>query len=201
MCKVLWQKDYNIMEGTNLTNPITDNIQEILITKEEIQARTKELGAQITKDYEGKDLLVICILKGALPFMADLIREIQLPLTIDFMAVSSYGDATTSSGAVMILKDLETNINGRNVLIVEDIIDTGLTLKYLIANLQARKPASLKICTLLDKPDRRKVDIKVDYKGFQIPDAFVVGYGLDFAELYRNLPDICILKPEAYEKK
>lgn len=184
-----------------MTNPIKDNIQEVLITKEEIQARTKELGAQITKDYEGKDLLVICILKGALPFMADLIREIQLPLSIDFMAVSSYGDATTSSGAVMILKDLETNINGRNVLIVEDIIDTGLTLKYLVENLQARKPASLKICTLLDKPDRRKVDIKVDYKGFQIPDAFVVGYGLDFAELYRNLPDICILKPEAYEKK
>lgn len=189
------------MEGIVLTNPIKDNIQEVLITKEEIQARTKELGAQITKDYEGKDLLVICILKGALPFMADLIREIQLPLSIDFMAVSSYGDATTSSGAVMILKDLETNINGRNVLIVEDIIDTGLTLKYLVENLQARKPASLKICTLLDKPDRRKVDIKVDYKGFQIPDAFVVGYGLDFAELYRNLPDICILKPEAYEKK
>lgn len=184
-----------------MTNPLKNNIQEVLITKEEIHARIKELAAQITQDYAGKDLLVICVLKGALPFMADLIREIQLPLTIDFMAVSSYGDATSSSGAVMILKDLETNIHGRHVLIVEDIIDSGLTLNYLIENLQARKPASLKICTLLDKPDRRQVDIKVDYKGFQIPDAFVVGYGLDFAEQYRNLPDICILKPQAYENK
>ncbi|WP_227764778.1 hypoxanthine phosphoribosyltransferase [Zhaonella formicivorans] len=182
-----------------MTNPLKDNIQEVLVTSEQIKAKAKELGAQIAKDYEGKDLLIICVLKGALPFMADLIREIDHPLAIDFMAVSSYGDATTSSGAVMILKDLETNINGRNVLIVEDIIDTGLTLKYLIENLQARKPASLKICTLLDKPERRKVDIRVDYKGFTIPDAFVVGYGLDFAELYRNLPDVCILKPEAYE--
>jgi len=175
-------------------------IEKVLISREEISQKVKELGQQIGKDYEGKDLLVVCILKGAILFMADLIREIDCPLSTDFMAVSSYGDSTKSSGAVMILKDLESNVKGRHVLIVEDIIDTGLTLKYLIENLKARKPASIKICTLLDKPDRRKVKINVDYTGFVIPDEFVVGYGLDFAEKYRNLPDVCVLKPETYEK-
>jgi hypoxanthine phosphoribosyltransferase len=175
------------------------NIERILLSKEEISKKVKELGNKIAEDYKDKDLLVVCILKGAVVFTADLIRAIDSQLTIDFMAVSSYGDSTTSSGAVMILKDLESNVKDRHVLIVEDIIDTGLTLKYLIENLEARKPASVKICTLLDKPERRKVEINVDYSGFAIPDEFVVGYGLDFAEEYRNLPDICVLKPEAYQ--
>ena len=176
------------------------NIKKVLLSKEEIQQKIFLLGKQIGKDYQGKDLLVVCILKGAVVFMSDLIRQIDCPLAIDFMAVSSYGDATTSSGAVMILKDLESNVEDRHVLIVEDIIDTGLTLKYLVENIQARKPASVKICTLLDKPERRKVEINVDYKGFVIPDEFVVGYGLDYAELYRNIPEVCVLKPEVYQK-
>lgn len=175
-------------------------IEKVLVSREEINKKVTELGQQIAKDYKDKDLLVVCILKGAVVFMADLIREIDCPLSTDFMAVSSYGDSTMSSGAVMILKDLESNVKDRHVLIVEDIIDTGLTLKYLVENLKAREPASIKICTLLDKPERRKVKIDVDYTGFVIPDEFVVGYGLDFAEKYRNLPDVCVLKPEAYQK-
>jgi hypoxanthine phosphoribosyltransferase len=182
-------------------NPLHDTIKEVLISKEEIQKRVKELGQEITRDYDGQSLLVVCILKGAVNFMSDLIREIDCPLGIDFMAVSSYGNSTTSSGDVMILKDLESSIAGKNLLIVEDIIDTGLTLKYLLENLGARKPKSIKICTLLDKPSKRKIELNIDYNGFTIPDEFVVGYGLDFAELYRNLPDVCILKPEAYENK
>ncbi|MDS1029181.1 hypoxanthine phosphoribosyltransferase [Bacillota bacterium LX-D] len=177
-----------------------NDVKGVLLTKDEIAAKVQELGKQIAADYQGKELLVVCILKGAVCFMADLIKAIDIPLAIDFMAVSSYGDDTKTSGAVMILKDLETNLKGKHVLIVEDIIDSGLTLKYLMENLDSRKPASLKICTLLDKPERRKVELKVDYNGFIIPDAFVVGYGLDYAEKYRNLPEVCVLKPEIYEK-
>jgi len=176
-----------------------NDVQEILISKEELQARIKELGEIISKDYEGKDLMLIGVLKGSVPFMADLMREISIPCTMDFMAVSSYGNTTQSSGIVRILKDLETNIQNMNILIVEDIIDTGYTLKYLIENLKSRKPASVKICCLLDKPDRRKVDLDIDYVGFKIPDAFVIGYGLDYAEKYRNLPFIGVLKKEVYE--
>ncbi|HHW07295.1 MAG TPA: hypoxanthine phosphoribosyltransferase [Clostridia bacterium] len=176
-----------------------NDIETILISREELEAKVKELGRRISADYAGQELLIVCILKGAVIFCADLVRHITIPVTLDFMAVSSYGDATQSSGAVMILKDLETNIAGKHVLIVEDIVDTGLTLKYLVENLKARHPLSVKVCTLLDKPERRKVDVQVDYNGFVIPDAFVVGYGLDYAEKYRHLPSVCILKPEMYQ--
>ena len=177
------------------------DLEEILLSPETIAARVQELGAEITRDYQGKELLVIGILKGALPFMADLIRAIKLPLKYDLMAVSSYGASTKSSGAVQILKDIEMGIEGEHVLVVEDIIDTGLNLNYLVGNLRSRKPASLKICTLLDKPSRREVDITPEYNGFVIPDRFVVGYGLDYAEKYRNLPLIGVLKPEVYENR
>ncbi|HHV71347.1 MAG TPA: hypoxanthine phosphoribosyltransferase [Clostridia bacterium] len=174
------------------------DIQEILIDANQLKAKVKELGQRITADYKGKNLLMVCVLKGGITFMADLIREINLPIEIDFMAVSSYGASTHSSGVVRILKDLETGIEGKHVLIVEDIIDTGLTLKYLVENLKARKAASVKICTLLEKPARRRIDINIDYCGFTIPDKFVVGYGLDYNEKYRNLPYIAVLKPEVY---
>lgn len=175
-------------------------ISKVLISEEELKKRVAELGAEITRDYEGKDLLVIGIFKGAVPFLADLIREIKIPLRYDFMAVSSYGSATRSSGAVRILKDLDTSIEDVHVLIVEDIVDTGLTLRYLKENLERRHPKSLKIVTLLDKPERREVEVHPDYNGFVIPNEFVVGYGLDFNEMFRNLPYVGILKPEAYEK-
>ncbi|HHY60989.1 MAG TPA: hypoxanthine phosphoribosyltransferase [Clostridia bacterium] len=175
-----------------------NDIETILISREELAAKVAELGRKISEDYAGQDLLMVCILKGAVIFCADLVRHVTIPVTLDFMAVSSYGDATQSSGAVMILKDLESNIAGKHVLIVEDIVDTGLTLKYIVENLKARRPLSVRICTLLDKPERRRVDVQVDYKGFVIPDAFVVGYGLDYAEKYRHLPDVCVLKPECY---
>lgn len=175
------------------------DIRQILIETDELQKRIKELGQEITKDYEDKDLVVICVLKGAVLFMSDLCKNIDLPLNMDFMAVSSYGSSTQSSGVVRILKDLDSSIEGKDVLIVEDIIDTGLTLSYLVENLKSRGPKSVKICTLLDKPERRKVDVKVDYIGFTIPDDFVVGYGLDFNEKYRNLPYVCVLKEEVYE--
>ncbi|KXG74527.1 Hypoxanthine-guanine phosphoribosyltransferase [Fervidicola ferrireducens] len=175
-----------------------EDIKEILITEEEIKNKLKELGEKITKDYrDKKDVLLVGVLKGAVLFIADLIRHIDLPVQVDFMAVSSYGASTESSGVVRILKDLDENIEGRNILIVEDIIDSGLTLSYLYNMLKSRKPASIKICALLDKPSRRKVKIKVDYLGFEIPDYFVVGYGLDYNEKYRNLPFIGILKEEA----
>lgn len=177
------------------------NIREILFTEEQIEKKLEELGAKITADYQGKNLLLIGVLKGANVFMCDLMRKIQMPLSIDFIAVSSYGLSTESSGVVKIIKDLDHSIEGKDVLIVEDIIDTGLTLDYLYHNLLSRKPESFKICTLLDKPERRKTDIKVDYKGFDIPDEFIVGYGIDYAEQYRNLPYIAILKKEAYEKQ
>lgn len=172
----------------------------ILVTEEQIATRVKELGEMISKDYRGKDLVVICVLRGSFIFMADLVREIKIPLSTDFISVSSYGAGTSSSGVVRFLKDLDENITDRHVLIVEDIIDTGITLKYLIENLDTRKPESIKICTLLSKPERRKVDIDVTYNGFTIPDQFVVGYGLDYSEKYRNLPFVGMLDPKVYEK-
>lgn len=177
-----------------------NDIERILLSEEEIVAKVKELGSQLTKAYTGKELLVVGILKGSNVFMSDLIRQIKLPLKIDFMMVSSYGNATQSTGVVKIIKDIEQNISGKHVLIVEDIIDSGLTLKYLTEMLQTRKPASIKLCTLLDKPARRKENVDVDYVGFEMPDEFLVGYGIDYAEHYRNLPYIGILKPEVYEK-
>ena len=176
------------------------DVERILITSEEIGARVRELGQQITNDYAGQDILMIGVLRGAVVFMSDLARAIKRPIDIDFMAISSYGLSTNSSGVVRILKDLDEVVQGRHLLIIEDIIDSGLTLNYLVENLKSRKPASVRICTLLSKPDRRKVDVQVDYNGFIIPDYFVVGYGLDYAGKYRNLPFIGILKPEIYEK-
>ncbi|QGG46653.1 hypoxanthine phosphoribosyltransferase [Heliorestis convoluta] len=175
-------------------------IERVLLTEVEIQKKVEELGAQISADYEGKDLLVVGILKGALVFMADLIRAIQIPVTIDFMAVSSYGQGATSSGAVRILKDLDRAVEDRHILIVEDIVDTGLTLNYLLDNLRSRGAASVKVCTILDKPNRRTIPIEPDYNGFVIPDEFVVGYGLDYAEKYRHFPYVAILKREVYER-
>jgi len=173
---------------------------ELLLPREQIAARVKEMAAQITEDFKGKDLTVICILKGAVVFFVDLVREIDLPMSMDFMAISSYGSATKSSGVVRILKDLDKPINGKDVLVIEDIVDSGMTLSFLRENLLSRGAASLKIATLLDKPERRRVPLHVDYFGFTIPDEFVVGYGLDYDEKYRNLPDIGVLRPEVYEK-
>lgn len=166
---------------------------KVLISRQEIEAKVVELARQVSRDYEGKNLLLLCVLKGAVVFLCDLLRSLEIGAEIDFMAVSSYGDSSTSSGVVRILKDLERSIEGKDLLIVEDIIDTGLTLSYLRENLLSRNPASLRIVTLLDKPDRRVADIEPDYCGFSIPDEFVVGYGLDYQEKYRNLPDICVL--------
>ncbi len=164
-----------------------DKVKEVLISEEKIINKVKELGEQITKDYKGKNLLCVGILKGSVLFASDLIREINLPLEIDFMAVSSYGSSTESSGIVRILKDLDESVEGKNILIIEDIIDSGLTLQYLLNNLKNRKAESVKVCTFLDKKERRIVDIVPDYSGYEIPDKFVVGYGLDFAGKYRNL--------------
>lgn len=175
-------------------------INKILYSEEKISEKVKEIAQLITKDYMGKEVLLVGVLKGANMFMCDLMRHIELPVTIDFMAVSSYGMATESSGVVKILKDLDNSIEGKNVIIIEDIIDTGLTLKYICKNLLSRKPSSLKICTLLDKPERRTAEIIVDYKGFDIPDEFIVGYGIDYAEKFRNLPYIGILDRRVYEK-
>mgnify|MGYP002152842793 CR=1 FL=1 len=169
---------------------------DIMIGKEEIMKRVAELGSEISRDYKGQSILAICVLKGAVLFMSDLIREINAETKIDFMAVSSYGASTQSTGVVRILKDLDANIEGENVLIVEDIIDSGLTLKYLKEYLLARNPKSLKICTLLDKPERRAADVTADYIGFTIGNKFIVGYGLDFNELYRSLPYISYLEEE-----
>lgn len=173
-------------------------VKEVLLTEEEIALRVKELGEEITRDYKGKDLVVVGILKGAVIFMSDLCKNIDLPITIDFMAVSSYGNSTKSTGEVKINKDLDFSVEDKDVLIVEDIIDTGLTLSYLTDNLKKRGANSVKIATLLDKPDRRNIEVKVDYLGFSIPDEFVVGYGLDYSELYRNLPFVAALKEEVY---
>ena len=168
-------------------------IGEILIDEETLAARVAELGTEVSADYEGRDLLLIGVLKGAVFFMADLMRHLTVACEVDFMAISSYGDATDSSGIVRILKDLDISIEGRDVLVVEDIIDSGLTLSYLMRNLESREPASLEVCALLTKPSRREIDVRVRYVGFEIPNKFVVGYGLDFAERYRNLPYVGVL--------
>ncbi|WP_179298588.1 hypoxanthine phosphoribosyltransferase [Evansella halocellulosilytica] len=176
-----------------------DDIKEVLISEEEIQQKVDELGKQITEEYEGRFPLVIGVLKGSLPFMGDLIKKIDTHVELDLMDVSSYGNETVSSGEVKIVKDLNTSVEGRDVLILEDIIDSGLTLSYLVKLFHYRKAKSVKVVTLLDKPDGRKVDLVPDVAGFVVPDEFVVGYGLDYAERYRNLPFIGILKPEIYE--
>ncbi|MDA7028365.1 hypoxanthine phosphoribosyltransferase [Bacillus sp. CLL-7-23] len=175
------------------------DIEKILISEEEIKNKVKELGATLTEEYNDKFPLAIGVLKGAMPFMADLLKHIDTYLEMDFMDVSSYGNSTVSSGEVKILKDLDTSVEGRDILIIEDIIDSGLTLSYLVELFRYRKAKSIKIVTLLDKPSGRKADIKADYVGFEVPNAFVVGYGLDFAERYRNLPYIGVLKPSVYE--
>jgi hypoxanthine phosphoribosyltransferase len=176
------------------------DVAEVLLSEEQIEAKVAELGQAISADYAGRELTLVSVLKGSLPFMADLMRHINLPLRIDLMEVSSYGGTSTeSSGLVRILKDLSAPIDGRDVLLVEDIIDTGLTLNYLLRYLRGKNPRSIKVCTLLDKPARRLVEIPLDYVGFEIPDAFVVGYGLDFGEVYRNLRFVGVLRPEAYE--
>ena len=176
------------------------DVEEVLIPSSGIQEKVCELGELITADYRGEKPLLVGILRGAVVVLGDLMRHIDLPCEIDFMDISSYGTGTSSSGVVRILKDLEEDITDRHVLIVEDIIDTGLTLSYIRRSLLARKPASLEICALLSKPSRRRVELDVKYLGFEVPDEFVVGYGLDFAGAYRNLPDICILKPEVFAK-
>jgi hypoxanthine phosphoribosyltransferase len=171
-------------------------VSEVLIDEERLRARVAELGEEISADYAGRELLLIGVLKGAVFFMADLMRNVTVPCEVDFMAISSYGASTDSSGVVRILKDLDINIEGRDVLVVEDIIDSGLTLSYLMRNLEARGPASLEVCALLTKPDRREMDVPVRYIGFEIADRFVIGYGLDFAERYRNLPYVAVLSEE-----
>ena len=175
------------------------DIDHILFSEEQLKARVREIAGQIDRDFAGKEPMLISVLRGSFIFMADLMRSITLPCTVDFMAVSSYGAGTTSSGQVKITKDLSESIDGRDIIVVEDILDSGNTLSYLLQILQARHPASMKLCTLLDKPDRRIKPVHVDYSGFSIPDEFVVGYGLDFAEKYRNLPYIGVLKPCVYE--
>ena len=177
-------------------NELSAAVSEILIDEETLHGRIAELGAQISDDYRGEDLLLIGVLKGAIFFMADLMRSIDIPCEVDFMAISSYGAGIDSSGVVRILKDLDVSIEGRNVLVVEDIIDSGLTLSYLLRNLEAREPASLEVCALLTKPERRENDVSCRYVGFEIPNRFVIGYGLDFAERYRNLPFVGVLRDE-----
>lgn len=178
------------------------DIAKVLFTEEQLHNRIRELGAQLSEDYRGKTPTVVCILKGAVMFYTDLVREMNIPMTMDFMAVSSYGNSTKSSGEVEIRKDLSTSIEGKHVIIVEDIVDSGFTLSYLTRLLATRGAASIKLCTLLDKPSRRApgITLKADYAGFEVGNEFVVGYGLDYAELYRNLPYVGILKPEVYEK-
>lgn len=178
---------------------LRNDIEEVLISEEEIQAKVKELGEQLATDYKDKFPLAIGVLKGAMPFMADLLKRVDAHLEMDFMDVSSYGTAQVSSGEVKIIKDLNTSVEGRDILIVEDIIDSGLTLSYLVELFRYRKAKSIKIVTLLDKPTGRKADIQADYVGFIVPDAFVVGYGLDYIEKYRNLPYVGVLKPEVYQ--
>jgi hypoxanthine phosphoribosyltransferase len=178
---------------------LTRGVSKVLIEEDAVAARVAELGSDISADYAGKDLLLVGVLKGAVFFMADLMRQLTIPCEVDFMAISSYGASTDSSGVVRILKDLDINIDGRDVLVVEDIIDSGLTLSYLIRNLESRNPATLEICALLTKPDRREIDVHVRYTGFEIPNEFVIGYGLDFGERYRNLPYVAVLDPDAVQ--
>jgi hypoxanthine phosphoribosyltransferase len=176
------------------------DVAEVLISEERLQERVQELGRKISLDYAEASLALICVLKGGYLFLADLTRALSVRHSVDFMAISSYGSSTASSGVVRILKDLDADISGKDVLVVEDIIDTGRTLFYLMENLRSRGPRSVRICTLLSKPARREIDLPVDYVGFEIPDEFVVGYGLDYAEEYRNLPFVGILKPEVYQR-
>ena len=178
---------------------IHPDIESVVISKEQIDERVREMGAQISRDYAGETLLLVAVLRGAALFLADISRAVDVPVEIDFMAVSSYGSSTKSSGVVRILKDLDEQIESRHVLVVEDILDTGLTLKYLLKNLASRKPASLEVATLLSKEGKQRVPISCKYIGFSVPDEFVVGFGLDFAERYRNLPYIGVLRPSAYE--
>jgi len=177
------------------------DIEEVLVPREQIREMVKRLGRRISEDYEGKDLVLVGVLKGGFIFLADLMREITIPVDMDFIAVSSYGAATKSSGVVRIIKDIDLDIVGKHVLIVEDLVDTGLTLRHLKDLFNTRGPKSVKICTAFDKPSRRKVEIEVEYNGIEVPDKFIVGYGLDYAGKYRNLPDVCTLKEEVYEKK
>lgn len=178
-----------------------EDILKVLMTEKELDAKVKELGKRITEDYKGKNLMMVSVLKGSVAFMADLMRAVEIPCEIDFMSVSSYGSGVKTSGVVKIIKDLDINLEGRDLLIVEDILDSGMTLSYIKSILLERKPSSIKICTLLDKPERRQADVYADYIGFQVPDEFVVGYGLDYDEKYRNLPYIGILKPCVYSDK
>jgi hypoxanthine phosphoribosyltransferase len=175
-----------------------EDVSEVLLSEEQIQARIGELAAQVSADYRGKDLLLVCVLKGGILFLTDLMRQLDVPHAIDFMAISSYGASTETSGVVRILMDLNTSIEGKNVLIVEDIVDTGHTLDYILRNLSTRRPASLRVCSLLNKPSRRMIEVPIHYVGFDIPNKFVIGYGLDFGEKYRNLPFVGVLKPEFY---
>ena len=179
---------------------MNDDILRVLYSEEELEAKCAELGAQISKDYEGKNLLLVSVLKGAVVFMTDLMRHITVPCSIDFMVVYSYGSGVKTSGVVKIVKDLDADLAGKDLLIVEDILDTGMTLHYLKQLLQDRNPNSIRIATLLDKPERRRAAVRADYVGYQVPDEFVVGYGLDYDEKYRNLPYVGILKPEVYKK-
>ena len=176
------------------------DLERVLVTKDEIHAKVQEMGRRITADYEGNSPIVVCILKGAVMFFADLLRELDLPLDIDFMAISSYGSSTKSTGVVKLVKDLDRDVNGRDVLVVEDIVDSGMTLSYIKKELLQRGATSVRIATLLDKPARRRVQLDVEYSCFNIPDAFVVGYGLDYDEKYRNLPDVGVLHPRIYTK-
>jgi len=176
------------------------DIEEVLIPREVIAQKTRELGKKISEDYKGCELILVGVLKGGFVFLADLVREITIPVDMDFMEVSSYGNSTKSSGVVRIIKDLDVNIANKHVLIVEDIVDSGLTLKHLKELLNTRGPLSVKICTIFDKPSRRKTQVDIDYKGIEIPDKFIVGYGLDYKGKYRNLPDVCVLKKEIYDE-
>ncbi len=185
-------------DGRTVAHELDDDIETKLLDAETIRRRVTELAAEIERDYTGQPLLLLGVLKGAILFLVDLARELKLPVEIDFMAISSYGASTQSSGVVRILKDLDESVEGKNVLVVEDIIDSGLTLNYIIENLSTRNPASVRVCALLDKQVPRQVDVRADYVGFRIPNRFVVGYGLDYAERYRNLPYIGVLKPSIY---
>ena len=179
---------------------MNDDIRAVLVSEQQLKDNVAQLGAQISQDYAGKDLVLVSILKGAVVFMADLMRAVTIPCSIDFMVVSSYGAGTTTTGLVKIIKDLDSDLSGKDVLIVEDILDTGVTLSNLVPMLKMRDPNSVRICAILDKPSRRRADIQADYIGFQVPDEFVVGYGLDYDEKYRNLPYVGVLKPSVYEK-
>lgn len=176
------------------------DIERVLLSEQEIAEKVKELGAQISRDYADKNPIIVCVLKGSFVFMADLVRAIDVPCTVDFMSVSSYGAGTTSSGEVKIVKDFDQSVEGRHLIVVEDILDSGRTLSYLMKTLKARGAASIALCTFLDKPERRVVPVEVTYSGFTVPDAFIVGYGLDYNQQYRNLPYVGVLKPSVYQK-